>query len=345
MLRRTPVRGVLPVLLASALALPAAASPALAATDGAEATAVPGRVSAAAGGCTVTGGTLTWGFKESFRSYVSGTIANGSWEASDGASYATPSFSWSGATGEVDAQGNGRIAFAGTVRFTGHGGLLDTRISSPVLVLGQGGAVLQLDTSGVSMDDALAGRADAVATHPAVPFAALAVDPAVFAGRAGEVSAADVPATVTAEGFAAFGSYEAGTPLDPVSVAVTLDCTAASSPAPAASSPSPSPVAEGAAASAGPSAAAADVEAGGPVWPVWLVAAVVLLGAAAAGAVLLTRRRRTGTAADGAGASGSGGPGRGGPGGGGPSDFGQDSEGQDGAGQDAEGPAGDGSRP
>ncbi|WP_424936171.1 MULTISPECIES: HtaA domain-containing protein [Bacteria] len=299
MLRRPRLRGVLPVMLASALVVPVLAAVAPSAT--ATAAPVAGRaapvpVAAPAGGCTVTGGTLTWGFKESFRSYISGTIANGSWEASDGASYSTPTFSWSGATGEVDAQGNGRIRFAGTVRFTGHGGLLDTRISSPVLVLGPSGAVLQLDTSGVSMDDALAGKTDAVAAHPAVPFAALSLDPAaVFAGRSGEVSASDVPATVTPEGFAAFGSYEAGTALDPVSVAVTLDCVSSSpSPEPAATSAGSSPAAETPGPDAGPGVSGAD--AGPPPWLGWsIAAAVVLLVAGVTAGTLRARRRRSRT--------------------------------------------------
>ncbi|MDR6866629.1 hypothetical protein J2Y69_001222 [Microbacterium resistens] len=251
------------------------------------------------GGCTVTGGTLTWGFKESFRSYISGTIANGSWEASAGATYATPDFTWSGATGRIDPQrGEGQVAFTGLVRFSGHGGLLDTTIANPVLSITPQGVTLLLDTSGVSMDDALAGKTDAVA-HAAVPFAALAVDPAAIVVDGTSAALAAVPATVTPEGFAAFGSYEAGTSLDPVSASLTLDCTTPEpSPTPSPESspePSPEPTATsgaGAVTAAPAASSATDDGAGGaPGWVPWTIAGAVLAGLAGVGAVLMIRRR------------------------------------------------------
>src|SRR5690606_10044019 len=82
--------------------------------------------------CVVTGGDLTWGVKESFRSYISGTIAHGSWEVSDGATYETPMFGWSNPTGEIDANtGEGSISFTGLIHFTGHDGALNLQMSNP----------------------------------------------------------------------------------------------------------------------------------------------------------------------------------------------------------------------
>src|SRR5690554_3818989 len=76
--------------------------------------AAPAASAAAAEGCSVESGTMTWGVKESFRSYISGSIAKGSWEATDGATYETPSFTFTGATGQLDAaSGAGAIAFTG----------------------------------------------------------------------------------------------------------------------------------------------------------------------------------------------------------------------------------------
>lgn len=244
--------------------------------------AVPAAPSAVAAdaGCTVSGGTLTWGFKESFRSYISGSIAHGAWTPSDGASYATPSFTWSEAAGTIDAAGDGRVVFRGTVLFTGHNGLLNTTVANPVLVFEKGAARLLLDIAGVSMDAAMAGDTTAVA-HPAVPFADLgALAPTWVTG---EVAVADAPATVTPEGFAAFGNYEAGTPLDPVSFALQADC------APAAA-PSPEPTAEPA--TAVPIAATAETDRMEVLpWVPWAIGGgVVVVLAGAVGLVVALRR-------------------------------------------------------
>ena len=39
------------------------------------------------GACEVREVTITWGFKESFRSYISGAIAEGSWQTSGDVGY------------------------------------------------------------------------------------------------------------------------------------------------------------------------------------------------------------------------------------------------------------------
>ena len=103
---------------------------------------------AASSTCVVTGGELGWGVKEGFRSYISGTIANGSWEVADGASYETPLFGWTNPTGEIDAvTGEGSVSFAGSIHFTGHDGVLNLQIANPTVVLnGDGTAKLLMDT-------------------------------------------------------------------------------------------------------------------------------------------------------------------------------------------------------
>src|SRR5690606_23738697 len=53
---------------------------------------IPTAVSAVLTGCTVTDAELVWGYKESFRSYISGSIAHGEWTVADGAAYETPNF-------------------------------------------------------------------------------------------------------------------------------------------------------------------------------------------------------------------------------------------------------------
>ena len=100
-------------------------------------------------GCVVRDATLHWGFKESFRAYIDGDIANGEWTTDRGATYETPEFSWPNGQGRYDPEtGLGYVQFLGTVRFTGHEGLLDTTIADPTLSISRDGAFLLLDVSG-----------------------------------------------------------------------------------------------------------------------------------------------------------------------------------------------------
>ena len=114
----------------------------------AAAPAAPVAAETPAGACAVEGGTFTWGVKESFRSYISGSIANGEWQVSDGLAYEVPNFVWSGATGEIDpSTGAGSVSFGGTVHFTGHDGVLDLTLANPTIEFEEDGTVaLLLDT-------------------------------------------------------------------------------------------------------------------------------------------------------------------------------------------------------
>lgn len=169
---------------------------------------------------------LIWGFKESFRSYISGNIAKGSWEVSDGAHYETPSFIWDEAEGQFDTeQGTGSVHFRGAVEFTGHDGQLSTQLENPTLEFtGPDTAYLLLDVTGVSMADALAGNDGNVLTFEQVRFAELDVSSGfTIDAEAGVIQGTDIPTTITAEGFEAFPNYEAGTAFDPVSFTVNLE--------------------------------------------------------------------------------------------------------------------------
>lgn len=83
-------------------------------------------------------GSLDWGVKHSFRSYVVGGIANGKITASGGANQqrgngsfhfpqASDGSNWNGSTG--------RIQYAGNVNFYGHDGVMDVTLSNPVIVV------------------------------------------------------------------------------------------------------------------------------------------------------------------------------------------------------------------
>ena len=219
-------------ILASALVLvPAAAQ----ATAPVSLRATPVVAEDAPAACAVTGGTLSWGVKESFRSYISGSIANGSWDTTDGATYETPVFTWSGATGSIDPDtGTGTVSFVGTTHFTGHDGVLDLTFANPTLEFeGDGSATLLLDarstdaTGAVTIDSAQewVGDVEAPATLP-VTDTTLEVE-----GMATELTNSG------AKAFAGF--YEPGDDLDPITVALTFDaCDASGAAAPAAEAPS-----------------------------------------------------------------------------------------------------------
>jgi hypothetical protein len=183
---------------------------------------VPATAAAAqAPGCAVDAATLTWGFKESFRAYIDGSIANGEWTTSDGATYATPEFGFAAEVGRLDPRGPvGSIDFPGSVRFTGHGGVLDTTIANPVLLFrgADEDALLLLDVSGPTMEG------DEVAVT-ATPFVTVDLSGQDLAPVDGVVTIVDAPTTLTADGEAAFPNYPAGTEFDPISATVAVgDC-------------------------------------------------------------------------------------------------------------------------
>ncbi|WP_354024713.1 HtaA domain-containing protein [Conyzicola nivalis] len=177
----------------------------------------------AAVGCVVDDATLTWGFKESFRAYISGAIAHGEWTVADGATYAVPNFGWSAGTGGYDAEtGEGSLAFAGSIAFTGHGGVLNTIVSNPqVRLIDATTGVLLLDISGTTQD----GTA---IDSKSVEFADLDLT-GVIENDEGSVTITAAPATLTDAGSAAFGTYPSGEALDPVTLAFSTaaDCAVA----------------------------------------------------------------------------------------------------------------------
>lgn len=199
-------------------------APMLAAFPATAAVAAP-TVVAPAAACAVSDGSLSWGFKESFRSYISGTIAKGAWEPINGATYETPEFGWSAATGTFDPQTlTGDVAFTGGVHFTGHNGLLDTTIAGPTLSFTPDGGTLMLDVQTVSMDDAMAGNTDNVQSFTQVPMVTLDLATVPLSSDGTVITGTAVPTAVTQEGFDAFGSYEAGTPFDAVTFSFTVAC-------------------------------------------------------------------------------------------------------------------------
>lgn len=205
---RAPLSGMLAAALIALLVTPAG---------------VASVARAQAPGCVVESATLDWGFKESFRAYIDGSIANGEWTASGGAVYETPEFGWRDGVGRLDSPASGEtVSFVGEVRFTGHGGILDTTIANPVLrVDADGTAVLLLDVTGATMDGDLV---EAIG----IPFVTVDLPRDFPAGVTGVTSIDGAATVLTDEGAAAFPNYDAGTAFDPISFTFDLgDCAIA----------------------------------------------------------------------------------------------------------------------
>lgn len=175
-----------------------------------------------AGSCSVTAATLHWGVKESFRSYISGSIANGEWTVSDDMRYETPDFIWDKATGEVAADlSSGNIAFTGAVHFTGHSGAMKLDLADPNIEFEDE------DTAYLTLSIGATDSADSggEATAGSVRAAKIDLTDAVTSGGS-ELEIQSATPRLTAEGAAAlngdYGSYVAGEELDPIALTATV---------------------------------------------------------------------------------------------------------------------------
>lgn len=167
--------------------------------------------------CEVSSARIDWGFKESFRAYLSGSIAQGRWDTTGNVTYATPTFSLDFTDGDISPQGNaGSLKTDGSIRFFGHGGILDQTVSNPRLVLESSKtAALYFDVrgdtqEGVAVDEAAVRFAE-------VTIRRYAVDPA-----AGVWSVVDAPVELTEDGARAFGTYPSGEALDPMDITIRV---------------------------------------------------------------------------------------------------------------------------
>lgn len=145
----------------------------------------------------VTGGSMNWEFKQSFKTYIQGPIAKGSFSGG--------SFSATGGSINVDAGGIGQVNFSGSLVASGHGGELDIRLQNPsIQVTGPNSGVLY---------GTLSGSYVAVAN---LAFSSVSV-------TGSGLTATGSSATLTGAAAATFGRfYGAGTALDPVSFSVSL---------------------------------------------------------------------------------------------------------------------------
>ncbi|MFD7641410.1 HtaA domain-containing protein [Kitasatospora sp. NPDC059795] len=260
---------------------PAPSAPAPSPSESSSA-AAPSSAPSTSAPASFTNGALDWGVRRTFRDYVTGSIAQGSWQPADGAADGGAFFRWTPAHGTWDASAGALDAsFTGAVHFTGlrQGDTLglDLTFANPRLSVTGGQGRLLADVNGRTPDGSTRNApATELATFPATELKT---------GN-GLLTATDLPLTLTASGAQAFGSlYPAGTELDPLTFAVALDPSAALPPLPDLGSPTtPSPSSDRA-----PIAAA--TTASRPTAALVLTATALL--AAAAIAFALRRRRRT----------------------------------------------------
>jgi hypothetical protein len=163
-------------------------------------------------------GTLGWGVKQSFRTYVVDGVAQGKITASGGATQTTGNgaFTFPDASGTYDTDADTLSAsFAGAVNFKGHednGSYgLDLTLSGLKAELdgGFGELTADVDSLGEKSEDVVLADLKADSTELTVRDDVIAFD--------------DVTATLTKAGAEAFGGfYPAGTELDPVNLSLAV---------------------------------------------------------------------------------------------------------------------------
>ncbi|MFI1207889.1 HtaA domain-containing protein [Streptomyces sp. NPDC020802] len=166
----------------------------------------------------ITDGTLGWGVKQSFRTYVVDGVAKGKVTVSGGASQASGNgiFTFADATGTYDTDADTlKASFKGSVNFKGHEdngsyGLDLTLSDLKAAIDGRSGKLTaDVDSLGEKSAD--------------VTLAELRPQSAELTAKNDVITLDDVTATLTKAGAEAFGGfYQAGAELDPVDLSVAL---------------------------------------------------------------------------------------------------------------------------
>lgn len=206
-----------------------------AALMGLSALAIPGVAAAEDVNCdpdattySVTGGSIEWGFKQSFRSYFQ-TGAQGTWTLSEGVSFkgsergADGRFAWPISEGAVSGANDATASGDGSVHFVGHSGALDTTLSNPTVEITGTTGELKLDYAGNEFNMTPGAPAVPVSGTQVVAATFTLPNPSTFQ-TGGQVTVTSNPSVIGNDFVQAFHSYPSGTQLDPVTV--VLDITA-----------------------------------------------------------------------------------------------------------------------
>ncbi|MFE7551510.1 HtaA domain-containing protein, partial [Streptomyces gardneri] len=207
--------------LRRSVTLAAAVATAAALGIGAVALALPASAADAAPPMALSDGTLDWGIKQSFRTYLAQPFAHGRTTLEGGAKQASGNgvFTFVDGTGTYDTGTHATAnSFKGGVRFEAHSGALDIRISD-VRLTTKGSAA---PTGEILADVVTKEKDGTVSTRDDIAFAALdmsGVRPSQGAG--GAMVFKDIPAKLTEDGAAAFGGfYKEGDELDAATLTV-----------------------------------------------------------------------------------------------------------------------------
>ncbi|WP_405932544.1 HtaA domain-containing protein [Streptomyces sp. NBC_00827] len=243
----------------------------------------------------ITDGTLGWGVKESFRTYVVSGVAQGKITASGGATQATGNgvFTFVDGTGTYDTDADTLSAsFGGAVNFKGHEENgeygLDLTLSDLKAELdgGTGELTADVESLGEKSEDVVLAKLKATSGQLTVEDDVIELD--------------DVTATLTDAGAEAFGGfYTTGTALDPVDLAVAVDEDAqlpggddeSTTPSSSASATSGTTGGTTGSTTGGDTGSLASTGSDVPAGALGAAAAVTV--AAGAGVILAVRRRRT----------------------------------------------------
>ncbi|MER5277068.1 HtaA domain-containing protein [Streptomyces sp. NPDC002809] len=226
---------------------------------------------------------VDWGVRRTFREYVTGEIGQGEWTLAGGAQDGGALFRFPKGTGTYDPEKKTLAAdFAGSIRFTGAGGL-DLKLSRFSVLLKGGTGTLRADV----VSEGATGKAVPLVTFTAKDFAP----------KDGLAVLTEAPATLTAGGAEAFGSlYKAGTAMDPVSLAVAVTAKAKLPALPdLGSEPAPSAQPSDSAPAKTPVAAATVADESSPTGLYVALGGAGVLAVAAAGVLFLVRRNRSTT--------------------------------------------------
>ncbi|WP_083279054.1 HtaA domain-containing protein [Corynebacterium sp. HMSC30G07] len=161
----------------------------------------------------VTSAEATWGVRQSFRTYIRGNIAKGAWELTGVGDNGT-SFTFNGNAGAVDpSTRTGTVLLPGSIRFTGHNGVLDTRFSNLEIQFSGNTGQLVLNAASNSTEGT---RND----YGRVAIANLSFTDLNISETAASGTATTTLTDVGAEAFGQF--YPPGDPLDPISFTAQL---------------------------------------------------------------------------------------------------------------------------
>lgn len=165
--------------------------------------------------CAITDWRAQWGVKESFRAYLSSSIAGGEWITQGNVDYETPLFQFRGTSGSVSEDLlAGELSSTGSLRFIGHDGLLDQTLSEPRVRLGQDQWELVFNVSGDTQEGVSVDAAD-------VAFVTIDVSQARVDAEAGVWELTAGKTQLTSAGAEAFGTYPPGEPFDPIDMTLT----------------------------------------------------------------------------------------------------------------------------